>query len=251
MKLSRKSGIVSSAGSVFLLLIFRFLTDQQWGALSPILQPFFSLSLLIAGGFATFSFGSLLWGWQIEGRSTTLRLMARVSANPTRNFFAGFLITAYLSLVRPSIATNLSYILNLEWALIALAVYGLYTVTAFSTKESYVSSETQGWKKHAQEVRQEVSSNFVHLTSIMENFVNEGVKEPLLVSLALHLQRIGEREEEIFKILDPLIKYREEEKDNKSHFWASSRKKRELAVINKEAREKSLKALMSRIVRLR
>lgn len=250
MTLSRKRGIVSSAGSISLLLIFRFLTDQQWGSVSLILQPFFTFSLLIAGGFTTFSFGSLLQSWQVERRSTNLRLIAQISANPVMNFLAGFLITSYLSLVRPLVAVNFSYVLHLEWALIALAVYGLYSTIGFSTKESYTSSETQGWKKHAQEVKQEVSSNFVQLASIMEDFVNEGTKEPLLIALALHLQRIGKRDEDIFKILDPLIKYRDESKYNKPHFWASSRKKSELAAINKQAREKSLKTLMSRIVRL-
>lgn len=251
MTLSRKRGVVFSIGSIFLLLIFRFLTDQQWGVLSVILQPVFTLSLLIAGGFATFSFSLLLQGWQVERRSTALRLIAQISANPVRIFLAGFLITSYLSLIRPLIAVNLSYILHIEWAVIALTVYGLYSAIGFSAKESYVSSEIQSWKKHAQEVTQEVSSNFLQLTSIMENFVNEGAKEPLLVALALHLQRVGERDEDIFKILDPLIKYQDEGKDRKSHFWASSRRNIELAAINKEAREKSLKALMSRIVRLR
>ncbi len=250
MTLGRKSALVSSVGWIFLLLIFRILIDQQWGDLSPILQPFFSLFLLIAGGFATFSFGSLLQGLRVERRLTTARIIAQVSANPVRNFFAGFLIMSYLSLIRPLIAVNISFILHLEWALVALAVYGLYSATGFSTKESYVSSETQGWKKHAQEIRQEVSSNFVRLTSIMDSFANEGTKEPLLISLALHLQRMGERDEDIFKILDPLMKYQDEDKGDKSHFWSSPRKKSELAVINKEAREKLVKALMSRIVGL-
>ena len=84
-------------------------------------------------------------------------------------------------------------------------------------------------------------------SAVMEQFVDYGVKEPLLVSLTLHLQMLGETEEDILKTLNPLIDYRQDAQRYQSHFLAFPWTKRKLAMKNKEARENLLDALLKKI----
>jgi hypothetical protein len=243
--LSRKSGIVATAVSVFLLLVLRFAMDQGAESYYQILQPLFSLFLVVAGGFIALTVGLFLGDSRAFGGSATLRLLTRLSESPARNFLVGFFLTGYVSLIRPPIAMDVPFLPYVEWTSIVIAIYALYSITGFSVKESYLSPETLSWRKHVQEVNRETATDFTHLTSLMERFVDQGVKEPLLISFTLYLQRLGETEEDILKLLDPLVNYRESAPTKKSRSWASLKKKGKPAANDKKAREELLKALMN------
>jgi len=249
--LSMKSKLVVLAFSLLFLMILKHTLDHSMEALHQVLQLMVYGSLPIAGGLTALSFCSLLGIFAKAENSATLHVLGQASEAPARNFFIGFLITAYLNLVRPPLTANLPFLPYMEWVVIALAVYVVYDMTGLSSKEFYVSSESLGWKMHMQEVRRETGHDMVRLTSVMEQFVDHGVKEPLLVYLALHLQRLGGAEGEILKTLSPLIDYQRNVGKYKLFFLVFPWTKRKFALRNKETREVLLNTLLEKIDRLR
>lgn len=248
--LSKKSKLVALIFTVFFLLTLKYVLDRGAGALPQVLQMIAYAFLPIAGGLITLDFCSLLGTFRDVENSVVSHLLGRVSEVPARSFFIGFLITAYLYLFRPSLTANVSFLPYMEWITIALTVYVIYTMTRPSINEFYVSSEGPSWKRHIQEFRREPGRDLMRITSIMKEFVDHGVKEPLLVYLTLHLQRLGETEEGILKTLNLLIDYQENVRRHKLYFLVFPRKKRELAIRNKKAREYLLNTLLKKIDRL-
>jgi len=247
---SKKSKFVALIFSVFLLLILRYILDHSAEVLPQVPQLIAYASLPVAGGLITLSFCSLLGTFMDVENSVTSRLLERASEIPARNFFIGFLLTAYLNLVRPPLTANVSFLPYMEWVTIALTVYVIYTMTKPSTNGFYVSSEGPSWKRHVQEVKREAGRDLMRIASVMEEFVDHGVKGPLLVYLTLHLQRLGETEESILKTLNPLIDYQEDVRRQKPYFLVFPWTKRKLATRNKKERENLLKTFLKKIDRL-
>lgn len=248
--LSKQSKLLVLAFSVLFLIILKYVIDHSVEALHQVLQLIAYASLLIAGGLIALSSCSLLGTFTEVENSATWHVLRWVSEDPARNFFIGFFITAYLNLIRPPLTANLPFLPYIEWVVIALAVYVVYDMTRLPTKESYVGSESLGWKRHVQEVRRETGRDLVRLTSVMERFVDHGVKEPLLVYLALHLQRLGATEERILKISSPLVDYQKNSGRQKLSFLVFPWTKRKFAMRNKETREVLLNNLLEKIDRL-
>lgn len=236
--------------SVLFLSILKYVIDHGAEALPQVLQLIAYVSLLVAGGLIALSLCSLLGTFAVVEDPATSHLFKGVSEDPARNFFMGLFITAYLNLVRPPLASNVPFLPYIEWVAIALTVYVIHNMTRLSTDEFYVSSEGSDWKKHIQEVRRETGHDLIRITSVLEQFVDHGVKEPLIVYLALHLQRLGEGEEDILKTLRLLIDYQENARRRKLYFLVFPWAKRKLAVRNKKAREDILKTLVKKINRL-
>lgn len=242
--LSKSSRLLAFILSVLLLGILKYAVDDNANTLPQVLQLVVHVSVPVACGLITLSFCSLLGTFRGVGNSATSNLLRQASRDPARNFFAGFLITAYLFLVRPPLTFNMPFLPYVEWATVALAVYVMYTMIRLSPKEFYVSSEGLHWKRHIQEVKRETGRDLIRISSAMEQFVDQGVKEPLLISLTLHRQRLGETEEEIVKTLRPLIDYQEDGGRQRLSLLAFPWKKRKFAMRNKKTRENLLTALL-------
>lgn len=247
MILSKTSKLAALVISVLFLVVLKYVIDNSAEALSQILQLIAYMSLPVAGGLVTFSFCSLLGAFSDVEDSATSHLLRRLSEYPARNFFIGFLGTAYLALVRPRLAVNLLFLPYVEWVTIALAVYVVYNMIRPYAEEFHAGSEGLGWKRHIQEVRRETGHDLIRTTSVMELFIDQGVKEPLLVYLTLHLQRLGETEEEILRTLSPLVDYQKDAGRPRFHFLAFPWTKKKLAMREKKAREDLLKTLLERI----
>lgn len=245
--LSRKSKLVALIFSVVLLTILKYVSDHGAEVLSQALLLVANTFLLITGGLITLICFSLLGTFSSVRNPATFHLLRRISQDPSINFLAGFLVTGYLILVRPSLTSNVPFLPFIEWFVIALTVYVMYTVTVLSTKEFYVSSEGPSWRKHIQEVRRETGRDLIRITSVMEQFVDDGVKDSLLVYLTSHLQRLGETEEDILKTLSPLIDSRKNVPRHKLYFLAFPWTRRNRAVRNKEVRENMLNTLIKKI----
>jgi len=248
--LSKESKLAALIFSVFFLLILKYVIDHSAEALPLVLQLVVYASLPIAGGLITLSSCSLLRTFVDVENWATFPLLRWVSEEQASDFFVGFVIVAYLNLIRPPIAAYVLFLPYVEWIAIALVVYVMYTMTKPSTKEFYVDSEGPSWKEHIQKVRRETGRDLMRITSVMEQFVDHGVKEPFLVYLTLHLQRLGASEEGILKTLSPLIDYQENARRHKLHFLVFPWTKRKLAMRNKKAREDLLKPLVKKIGRL-
>jgi len=249
--LSKRNRLLALIFSVLFLAVLKYMIDHSAKVLPHVLQLIGYVSLSIAGGLIALSFCSLLGTFADVEDSATSHLLRRISEDPERNFFIGFLITAYLNIVRPFLTSNVLVLPYMEWIIIVLAVYGMYTMSGFSTKKFYVSSEDLDWRRHIQELTRETGHDLMRITSVMEQFVDHGVKEPLLVYLTLHLQRLGETEEDILKTLSPLIYHQEKTQRHKLHFSVFPWTKRKLAMKNKKIRENLLNALLEKIEGLR
>jgi len=248
--LSKKGKLVALIFSVISLSVLKYVADYNAKTVPQVFQLIAYGALPIAGGLITLNFCSLLEPFSDAERSTTFRLLKQISVDPARNFFVGFLATGYLNFIRPPLVANLPFLPYMEWVTIALAVCVVYTVTGFSTKELYANSEALGWREHIQKVRREIGHDLMRVTSVMEQFVEHGVKEPLLVYLALHLQRLGATEESILNTLSPLIDYQENARRHKLYFLFFPWTRRKIAMKNKKAREDLLKPLVRKINRL-
>jgi hypothetical protein len=245
--LSKKSKVAVLIASVLFFLILKYVADHIAEPPSQILQFIAYVSQAVAGGLIVLSFCSLLGTFAVVQNSATSHVLGRVSEGPGRNFFLGFFIVAYLILARPPLASNVPFLPYVEWVVIALVVYVAYSMTRLSTDEFYVSSEIPSWKRHIQDGRRETGRDLVRVTSVMERFVNDGMKEPLLVYLTLHLQRLGETAEDILKILSPLINYQKETRRHKLYFLIFPWTKRKIAIRNKKARGVLLNTLFEKI----
>jgi hypothetical protein len=244
---SRKRGFLTLIISIILLLVLKYTIDNSTDAIPQALKLIAQASLPVAGGLITLSSCFLLGTLSNVRDSATSHLSRRISEDPARNFTIGFLVTAYLTLVRSPLIVNLPFIPYIEWVTIVLAVYVMYNMASPSTTESDLSPEDLGWKKHQQTIRREIGRDLTRTTSVIEQFVDYGVKEPLLVYFALHLQRLGKTEEEILKTLSPLISYEENAGRSKLHFLAFPRTRRKLDERNKKERETLLSSLSDKI----
>jgi hypothetical protein len=119
----------------------------------------------------------------------------------------------------------------------------MYSTARFSHEEFNFGSEDLGWKKHIQEVSREPGRDLMRVKDVMVQFVHDGVKEPLLVYLALHLQRLGKTEEEIVKTLSPLMAYR----SPRHRFLAILRTRGKAAAKEEEIRDSLLSAIFEEI----
>jgi len=245
--LSKKSKLAALMSSVLFLTVLKPAIDHNAKALHQVPQLIAYASLPIAGGLIVLSFCSLLGTFAGVENLAISHLLKRASEDPARNFFIGFLMTAYLSLVRPPLTANLLFLPYMEWVVVALAVYVVYDMTRLSTKEFYGNSENLDWKRHIQEIKRETGRDLIRVTAVMEQFVDHGVKEPLLIYLALHLQRLRETEEGILKTLSPLIDYQKNAGRHKMYFLVFPWAKRKFAMRTKEAREALLKTLLKKI----
>lgn len=245
--LSRKSKLAAFIFSVLFLLTLKYVIDHNVETLPRVLQLITYGALPIAGGLITLSFCSLLEPLSDTGSSATFHLLQQISEGSWRNFSVGFLVTAYLSLIRPRLIIDASFLPYIEWVAIALAVYLMYSMPRPSTKESNTGSESLGWKEHIQKVKRETGRDLMRITSGMEQFLDHGVKEPLLVYLTLHLQRLGEIEEGIINTLSPLINYQKNAGRHKLYLLFFPWAKRKFAMRSKKAREYLLNALLETI----
>ena len=248
--MAEKHKLVVLILSVLFFSALKYTIDSVLEALPIILQLVIYTALPIAGGLITFGLCSLLVAFTDAKISAAPHLLARISEDPARNFLVGFFTTAYLALIRPTLTAHLPSLPYMEWFTIALAVYAMYTMTGFSSKQFSASSEDLGWRRHIQEVKRMTGQELTRTISAMEQFVDDGMKELLLVYLTLHLQRLGETEEDILKTLSPLIDYQKNSSGSKRSFLSFPWTKRKLSVKNKRARENLLNTLLERIDRL-
>jgi len=244
---SNKSKIAALAFSLLLLSILKYASDQSLSVLSQGLQLIVYASLLVTGGLVALSFGSV-FGTFVNTRSpTTFGLFRWIEENPKRNFLIGFLLTAYLVLIRSSLAANMTFLPYVEWITITLMVFEIYTAARISDTESYTPSENKAWKSHIQENSREIGRDLIRVKSVIDRFVDYGAKDKLLVYLVLYMQRLGKTEETIFEMLSPLIDYQEEATRSKLYLSVFRKARTKLAARNKKIREDMLKRLFQEI----
>lgn len=245
--MSPKSKLAALVFSLLLALLTSYVINSSVEALPEIVQLITYLSLPVVGGFAMLSFFSFLQTFEPVTPSVTSYLIERAADDPTRNFIIGFLVTAYVGLVRPPLTLRVSLLPYVEWAATASLVYVMFAMINRPRKMLYLNSESRNWKRHTQEIKREPGPDLTHVTSAMKEFVEQGAKERLLVYLTLHLQRLGASEEEILKTLNPLVKYQEDASKRRLYYTVFRWAKRSFEERERERRENLLMTLLEKI----
>jgi hypothetical protein len=246
--LNRKNTFTLFIFSVLFLLILIHLINQNVGDLPRVLQLTLYAFIPVAGGLTTFCIFSLLETLSSSPRLVVFHIMSRISEDAARSFFIGFFGTAYLILIRPNLAAHVPFLPHMEWISIGLAVYLMYAEIKLADKELYVSSDEHlGWKKHAEVIARETGRDLKLVTAAIEQFVEHGTKEPLLIYLTLHLQRLGLPEESIFQKLNSLMYYQEQKRSKMSLLFSFPWTERKLAIENRKERRDLLSILFEKI----
>ena len=229
--------------SVFVFLISRNAIDNALAILPQSYVLLFYVSFSFAGGLLGLSLGSLFVLLEDTRYPRISSASKWISEGLTRNFILGFFLTTYLSFVRRPLIELNPYVAIAEWVTTALAIAVIYINVKMVFEEFYQDLENTEWRKHIQEVERETGDDFKHLTFVQEQFVNQGIKEPLLVYLTLLLRDLGKNEQQIMRITAPLLYHR----DKKPSIFALPLVKESFKRNNKEARKKILEDLMAEI----
>lgn len=231
------------AFSVFAFLLSKNAIDNALGVLPQGYILLLYVSFSSVGGMLGLSIGFLFSTLKNISNLVISSMSKWISEGFKRNFVLGFFLTAYLNFVRPPIIELNPYAAIAEWVAITLAVAVMYINVKMVFKELYVESEHTEWRRHIQQVERETGADFRHLTAVQRQFVNQGIKEPLLMYLTLHLRDLGETEQQIIRTMAPLLYYH----DKKPSIFALQSVKEGFERKNKKARKKLLEGVIAEI----
>ena len=147
-----------------------------------------------------------------------------------------------LSQFAPSVANLSPYV---EWTGICVFAALIFTVMRRGMQGSIIVRDRLGqWKKHLQQVTTYKGDRFVGFTEIIDDFVERGNRDRLLVRLTLFLHENRVADDEISGLLEELIGYEDEKKP------AISRSGRAVVIddANMERRMAVLQRTIGRIV---
>lgn len=146
-----------------------------------------------------------------------------------------------MSSFAPGIANLSPYV---EWTGICVFAALIFTVMRRGMQGSIIVEERLGqWRKHLQQVTTYKGDRFVGFTDIVDDFVERGDRDRLLVRLALFLHENSVADDEISDLLGELISYEDVKKP------AISRSGRAV-VIDNENMERRLVVLQKTISRI-
>ena len=155
------------------------------------------------------------------------------------NYFQG-----RLALISPGIANLSPYI---EWTAICIVAAFIYTRTRKGIQTSMMAEAQLGdWIKHVQEISVYKGDRFVGFTEMINDFIEQGRRDRLLVKLAMFLKENGVEDEEISLMLSDLINY----EDAKKPFFSIGGKTTALQKENEARRRGVLQSTISKILPL-
>jgi hypothetical protein len=132
-----------------------------------------------------------------------------------------------------------------EWTGICVFAALIFTVMRRGMQGHVVVQDHLGeWRKHVQSVITYKGDRFVNFVDIVDDFVEKGSKERLVVNLTLFLDENHISDDEVSEILGPLINYEDHEKPDLSRRGRAQQVEEE----NKLNRLEVLQGTISRIV---
>jgi hypothetical protein len=146
-----------------------------------------------------------------------------------------------LSTLAPSIRNLSPYV---EWTGICVFAALIFTIMRRGMQGSIIVKDRLGqWKRHLQQITTYKGDRFVDFTRVVDDFVQRGERERLLVKLALYLDENQVADEEISRLLSDLINYEDEKKPAISRHGRTSK-------IEEDNMEKRLEVLQRTIGRI-
>ncbi len=201
-----------------------------------ITASFFTLSITSVGIFGTDSDSEVISGvsnWFLSNRIILALIFS---------FFA-----FYFGVIRSlDFFSDSRYVLLFDWTLISLTVIWSYRSAVNKiVPESPQTPSIPKFERHVQKKEKFTDSNLVGLEGVQKQFVEEGVKEDLVVRLVEIIQESEIRDEAIPTILGDLIYYQDKPVPSLAFGWMKDRVRRK----NKRARKNVLEKTMEKINR--
>ena len=155
-----------------------------------------------------------------------------------------FLIV-YFRFFRPAILINWQYLQLLDWLIAVMIVWGGFSsVRGNINRNLSAQLNYSDWKKHTQKIEIKSDPDLEYAEKVQLLFVEEGIKEDLVVYLADVLQKgVSHSLQSISQLLNPLINYQDEPVPSPSFNWVKNRVIRR----NRKNREMLLVELMGNI----
>ena len=211
LKAATVSATIFMVGQIILRLISLFISTN--GASMPPgmaegITGFVSLGITIAGVFTLFAvFKSSKNTYLAATGSIAGNYLFSVSLSLIGALYYGFFLGGLRSYA-PGIESLSPYI---EWTGICVFAAIIFTVMRRGMQGSIMIKNRFGeWEKHMQEITTYKGDRFVGFTEVIDDFVERGNRERLLVRLALFLHENQADNDEISGLLAPLINYRDE-----------------------------------------
>jgi hypothetical protein len=172
------------------------------------ITAFVSLGITIAGVFTLFAvFKSSKNTYLAATGSIAGNYLFSVSLSLIGALYYGFFLGGLRSYA-PGIENLSPYI---EWTGICVFAAIIFTVMRRGMQGSIMIKNRLGeWSKHMQEITTYKGDRFVGFTEVIDDFVERGNRERLLVRLTLFLHENQAGDDEISGLLEPLINYRDE-----------------------------------------
>lgn len=196
--------------------------------------------LPFVGGLLTVGFGAFM-GFLKYTKLRRIQILAEwISHELVRNFLVGFLFVLYVFFFRPSVVGKVPSWIAVEWIFISSVVAVMYFNVTKLSKDLYADVGVERkWRKHVQKVKRETGRDFSELLHVQKLFVNENIKEPLLVYMTFYLHYL-EQPDSILTALTSLVNYREVESPLAFLPWVKKRVERK----NREARTNILEKIL-------
>lgn len=211
LKAATVSATIFMVGQIVLRLISLFISTS--GASMPPgmaegITGFVSLGITIAGVFTLFAvFKSSKNTYLAAMGSIAGNYLFSVSLSLIGALYYGFFLGGLRSYA-PGIESLSPYI---EWTGICVFAAIIFTVMRRGMQGSIMIKNRFGeWGKHKQEITTYKGDRFAGFTEVIDDFVERGNRERLLVRLALFLHENKADDDEISGLLASLINYRDE-----------------------------------------
>lgn len=245
LKAVAASAAIYVEGRVTLMLLSLFLGSSGMslpGELGGVLNDLLDLGFMVAAGIS-------LLGVLKTSRNPYLSAVGGVASNYLLVVPASLIGSLYfnyfrgrLTAISPGIANLSPYI---EWTAICIVAALIYTKTRKSMQASMMAEAQLGdWIKHVQEVSTYKGDRFVGFTETIEDFIERGRRERLLVRLVTMLRDNQIGDDEIAQLLSDLINY----EDAKGPFFALRGRSSALEKENEARRRSVLQRTISRIL---
>lgn len=153
-------------------------------------------------------------------------------------------IIVYFGFFRPEILINWQYLQLLDWIIVVAMVWGSFSSVRGSINRLSAPLTYSDWEKHTQKIENKIDEDLEYAEMVQRQFVEDGVKEELVVYLVDVLQKNGRYSLQSISLqLDPLINYQDEPVPSPSFEWVKNR----VSQRNRKNRAMLLAELMDNI----
>ena len=203
------SACLSSAGVVLIAFVVR----EGFSAYSSSYGPLATIGTILLVSLVFVAIGAALRPFGDAPNPILAGLFQWMAHSQLRNFVFGGLLATYFLTIRPAVFDVLVYALIFEWILVLAVVWRLYAGLRSSIGQAMAMVPRplpyEGWQRHRQRISQTYPEFLTYFREIQEKFLEEAIKDHLLVQVTGTLWENGLRQWEIARMVRPLLDYRD------------------------------------------